>query len=325
VTTFRLLHASDLHFYRREHTVGLPDSLPRLIKGEIGLWGVNLVSSHDLPLAEALAHFAYVNRAGLDAVVLTGDLATTGDVEDLALARLFVSATPAEGDYQTPDGFPTLAAADLPVLLLPGNHDRYGKWYKLFPPGGTNFDALFGDYWGAGQGVQTLWTGSRHGAALAVIGADFCLGDGDAGGLVVYGHLGRGRVYDNLAHQLVEQSARARAENPACAVVWAIHFEPEAGEDSLALYDPEGRLAGAVAEARPAAILCGHTHLESQRKAFAGVDGLVCLCGTTTQWHAPYGNYLQVIEVEVDETGAAAPAVALRKFRFEQAGFVEVD
>jgi 3',5'-cyclic AMP phosphodiesterase CpdA len=316
--TFTLLHASDLHFYRREHTIGLPDNLPAMVRGQLPLSGFTLLSSHDLALADALAAFAYVNRAGLDGILISGDLATSGEVVDLNIALEFVAAEAVPGDYHTADGFPTLRAAALPVGLLPGNHDRFGPSWKVFPGGGTAFDAVFGDYWSAGQGVQPLWNGQRDGARLVVLGADFSLAAGDDAGLKLYGHLGRGHVRQAVTDALLAATNQARADDPAAAVIWVIHFEPNADDSSLALYDPDNLLADATRAARPAAILCGHTHLVCMPKDFAEVAGLMHLCGTTTQWFAPHGNFFQIMEVEVDPADPASAAVRFRPFQFTQ-------
>jgi hypothetical protein len=314
---FALLHASDLHFFRREHRVGLPDSLPALVSGEIGLGNVGTVSSHDLHLAEALAQFAFLNQDGLDAILISGDLATTGAVQDLTLALNFLTATPNEGDYRTPEGFPTLAAAGKPIVVVPGNHDRFGPLWQLYRGGNTQFDSVFGDYWGAEQGAQLLWTGQRDGASLALIGADFCVAAGDeAGGPPVFGHLGRGHVSAAVTDRLVELTQEVRQQGRGDVVLWAIHFEPEAAESTLTLFDPEDLLSAAVAAAQPAAILCGHTHLASNDKPFAGTR--VFVSGTTTQWFAPYGNYLQVVEVDVGPAGGAPPQLQFRSFQYGQ-------
>lgn len=313
---FALLHASDLHFYRREHTVGLPDSLPALARGDISPLNVGLVSSHDLHLADALAQFAFVNRDGLDAVLVSGDLATTGDVQDLTLALTFLTAVPSDGDYHTPEGLPTLAAAGKPILLLPGNHDRFGPAWKLYPGGNTRFDDLFGNYWRAGRGAQVLWAGQRDGAHLALVGADFCLAAGDNAGLAVYGHFGRGHVTEEVTDPLVALTQEVRQQHPHGVILWVIHFEPDAAENTLALYDPDGLLGEAVAQARPDAILCGHTHLASTEKQFA--NARVFVSGTTTQWYAPYGNYLQVVEANIDPADGTSPQLRFIPFQYGQ-------
>jgi hypothetical protein len=83
--------------------------------------------------------------------------------------------------------------------------------------------------------------------------------------------------------------------------------------DNLAL------LVAAIAQTRPGGLLCGHTHLVSRQDVFASVP--VFVCGSTTQWYAPHGNYLQVITVEVDPSGRAAPLVGFQSFPFGPNGF----
>src|SRR5207245_2747407 len=135
---------------------------------------------------------------------------------------------------------------------------------------------------------------------------------GHDGGLPVYGYLGRGLVTSRVVSALVAETLRAQDEWAGCAVLWILHFEPAAGDNLLRLHDPQGLLATAIAQTQPAGLLCGHTHLASRQDMFAGVP--VFVCGSTTQWYAPHGNYLQVVTVEVDPSGHAAPQVSFQSF-----------
>jgi 3',5'-cyclic AMP phosphodiesterase CpdA len=115
-----------------------------------------LVSSYDVTVLQRFTDFVYqqVARGSLDAVILTGDIATTGDPEELEKALEFFEAPP---DYrlgtQTFEQEPTLAGVPIPIFLLPGNHDRYrtGPGYAPggvgYGPGGQQFDRIFERYW----------------------------------------------------------------------------------------------------------------------------------------------------------------------------------
>src|SRR5262249_32409566 len=77
----------------------------------------------------------------------------------------------------------TLRSLGKPVALLPGNHDRYGPLLSLppYPPGNPAFDGVFGGSWQAGQGAQALWSRTKGGMTLVLLGADFTLRAGDWG------------------------------------------------------------------------------------------------------------------------------------------------
>jgi hypothetical protein len=95
--------------------------------------------------------------------------------------------------------------------------------------------------------------------------------------------------------------------------LWVIHFEPEAQDQLLALLDDD-ELAVSLARAGVAGVLCGHTHLQCRHKKFAGSS--IYVCGTTSQYFAPEGNYLQIIDVEVNPGAPPPVTIDFRPFRF---------
>jgi 3',5'-cyclic AMP phosphodiesterase CpdA len=155
MSLFRVLHASDLHFASVPHQIGIPDLLRAWQQGVPGTWAPT--SSQGTIYVDAFAAFAYVNRSGFDVLVLSGDLAMTGGLKDLRAALTFLDR-PAVTGYLDARGHPTLQAAGRPLVLIPGNHDRYTPYHF---PGGRNFDTAFGAYWSAGQGAQELWVRQR--------------------------------------------------------------------------------------------------------------------------------------------------------------------
>src|SRR6266480_4658674 len=72
------------------------------------------------PLATHLALYIDSIQDAVDAIIVTGDLATTGSEVDLSTAKAFFFAN-------TP--IPPVARVKLnlriPVIFLPGNHDRF--------------------------------------------------------------------------------------------------------------------------------------------------------------------------------------------------------
>jgi hypothetical protein len=304
---FRILHATDLHFATFEASTGFPEVVLSWLHGEHE--APHLLASYAHDLADALADFAYRNREKLDLIVLTGDIATTGDPADQLLARQLVLSPPEPGrGYVSVAGTPTLAAAGKPIVLLPGNHDRYGEHCQ---PGARTFDATFGTHWSAGQGAQLLWPATMAevpAAPVVMIGADFTLRPGARTLWPIVGRFGFGQAYPEVVEQLMELTREVSAMAPGTPILWSIHFDPgKPVSYFLRLLDAE-HLSDVVPEALGLgveAMLCGHTHASTLPgdpagfpKAFFGMPVLVC--GTTTQSHSAKRNYLHVLELDDD-------------------------
>jgi hypothetical protein len=158
----------------------------------------------------------------------------------------------------------------------------------------------------------------RGAATLVLLGADLSLRQHDLGSSFLGflgGFLGRGRAYPRRLEQLCSFTRIARSRYPGCAVLWVIHFEPEAQNPMLELLD-ERHLAAALQREPADAILCGHTHESNLAKTFAGVP--VFVCGTTTQHASAHGNTLHVLEVIVP-AHASPPQFSCRAFRYDPA------
>jgi 3',5'-cyclic AMP phosphodiesterase CpdA len=309
VPVFRILHISDLHFGAQAELVGIPENLRLLLSGQPVEPGV--ASTHGPRAADALAAFAFDHAGEFDVILLTGDLAATGSTADLQPVQRFLRDPPASG-YLTARAQPTLRAAGCPIALLPGNHDRFGrKFLQIFPPGDTRFDTMFSPEWAAGQSAQRLWQHNRQGATVVIIGADFTLYPGDNANHV-FGHLGRGRADQPRVDALRTQTARARNDHPDCVVLWAIHFDPEQKGDLLELLE-EHRLKSAADAEAIGLILCGHTH-QSRFSRFGNAH--LAVCGTTSQFHAPPGNQLHVVELDVTPGTPARVNCTIDEFRF---------
>jgi 3',5'-cyclic AMP phosphodiesterase CpdA len=311
---FRLLHASDLHFARVPHQIGIPEVFHGFGGGK---WAP--VSSQSNSRAEALADFVHANSQGPDVIVISGDLAATGDPADLRAARRYLTA-PAVDDCFSAQHQPTLQAAGKPVVLIPGNHDRFRRFHF---PGGTNFDRAFGDFWGARQGVQCLWVKQRGEVTLALVGVDFTLRASDLGGGFhagfLVGFLGQGRVYRHRLRALRQVTHSVRRQYPGCAVVWVMHFEPETRSPLLALLD-DYLLANLLTREPVAAILCGHSHRSNASKQWMSTP--VFVCGTTTQHRSRSGNSFFVLDFTLQP--GYPTTIACREYRYDarQARFV---
>jgi 3',5'-cyclic AMP phosphodiesterase CpdA len=297
--TFRLLHVSDLHVGVRPRVVGFPDwrSLPQLPGGQRGYLAP---SSSDPSLVDAAACWLYRDDNGFDAILVTGDLGTTGQPADLALAHDYLFAPAVPGGYWSVTGKPSFQASGAPVYVLPGNHDRFEGWY--LGPAGKQFDLAFGKSgWSAGQGAQILAVLGQpgEGEKLAVVAADFTLASyWDATG--PWGYMGQGMVYPAVLSALAAATRRVKEVYGEVGVVWAVHFPPcFAGIDpDLALLN-ELALPPAAAALGVEHLFCGHTH-EAREYVVPGKPPLHVHCaGTTTQYATQHGNVMHDTQITV--------------------------
>lgn len=328
---FRLLHASDLHLGRGGFTslIAKAGWSHRLQNG----WPL---ISHNPSAVGAFARFAFANRHSFDALVITGDLATTGNAWDLRAAYRLCSAAPAhQGVYLTSAGEPTLShwARAGHLDILPGNHDRYRSRANLCRPGGVTFDAIFNPpqgrvFWSAGQGVAPGIAIRRGNAVVHVVKADFALHRGDNGRRHYWlpGWLGQGRVYRAVLDRLVATTDQIRIQIRQSGwipiTLWAIHFDPSSTDATLQLLD--WKLFADAADAVPVgAVLCGHTHetkikpLSPSTTAFA--------CGTTAQAALAHGVPgvwdCQIIEVDASEDDGSLKAIRAEWYRCDRGQF----
>jgi 3',5'-cyclic AMP phosphodiesterase CpdA len=330
---FYLLHASDLHLAAIPRSAGWPaapvlNALAGLPFGQRYRRFLRWVAqagrqtSHDPNVLRAFAQFVYVHQNNFDVLLLTGDMATTGNAGDLQVGY----------DFVTPAGTPNVAFLNPTptahrIQLLPGNHDRYRPTSLIQPrsllyrPGGTQFDTAFNpaagsQFWTAGQGVQGFSI-PRGGHTLHVLMADFSLPAGDRGQAYygLPGWFGQGRVGPHVLQQL--GTLTQHLHGPRATVVWAIHFDPFTTDGALLLLDSTAlrqelhrlQRAGVVVPA----VLCGHAH-ESKTKPLT--DGTtVFACGTTTQAFAEQGNDCQLVTVTAPPAGPATVAAA--EYRYD--------
>ncbi len=303
MASVRILHASDLHIAKQENLTSPADRFtPGTLKS--ALFHRMLASSHDPAILQRLASFVYKQSATglLDAVILTGDIATTGATKDLEKAFEFIHA-PADPRVPTQSasqkGKATLAGASKPVWLLPGNHDRYQRSIRGgYVPGGVEFDRVFQSDW---QGpVQRFPSISKAGLTVTVIGADLNLQTHRQSDRKL-GWLGQG-LADPFLNQLEAATKQLSAADRQC-VIWAVHFPPLYPNISsyLKLLDDDLLVARANA-CGVKAVLSGHTHSAVKyRKSPMKFD--VFCAGTVSQSFAPEGNQFQIIEVSSDASG----------------------
>jgi 3',5'-cyclic AMP phosphodiesterase CpdA len=288
-------------------------------------------TSHDPAPLRAFVTFAYQNRHAIDAILVSGDLATSGDRPDLTAAyRLYTSHPANPGVCLTAASDPTLFywAHAQTLDVLPGNHDRFGPARNLFRPGGNVFDRVFCplggvQLWSAGQGVAPGVAIYRGSWVAHLVKADFSLHRRDGGKPFYWlpGWFGQGRVLQTVLDQLIKATKRARddiTQNHLKPVtLWAIHFDPSSTDRALELLDSR-LLAQQAAELDVKAILCGHTH-ETKVKPLSPKT-LVYACGTVAQAGSPQWDF-QIIEITTDDHGHTPPKISVRWYRFDKGVF----
>ena len=373
MSSINLLHASDLHISIdgclrspidrwsdveklwdlslggfTEKAKALGGSLKALVKKG--------ASSYHPDILESLTEFIIENSnptsaAGtapsiptLDAVVLTGDLATTGRKTDIDEVKRFFTANPNpklpyksnDPDYKGA----TLAAVRIPVIYLPGNHDRfiptikpYGGVPIYFAPNGKHFDGLRIDYRANPVQIETLPQPKRaNGLAVTILAADFTLHKlGDHQGR--YGWLAQGRanggIYQPILDRLIAETRKAKLQkqkDEVSCVLWCIHFPP-----SFPGIEKTNRLLGEADVLKAAhdedvdGILAGHTHEQLTYSNPASKCPVYC-CGTTTQFEPRSmpggpdehnllkGNFFQILSITADHGVARITVQHFRLF-----------
>jgi 3',5'-cyclic AMP phosphodiesterase CpdA len=307
--SFRLVQLSDLHIAVRPYVESLPDWWQHGWQFPRGTLGLFSASSHDPDILDAAVRAVYERRQDLDAVLLTGDLATTGSMNDLVMARAHVEV-PAISLHRSAARLATLASSGLPVILLPGNHDRYRN--RAFGAGGRNFEQVFAS-WNAPRGVQStvLQLGNER---LALVCADFCLAN-DLDASSIFGRLGQGFAYDSILVALEQETRSYRSQG--VGVIWVIHFPPlyPGISRDLALLN-EAALIARANTCGVLHILAGHTHRSLLYPPAPGPAIEVFCAGTACQYVAPGGNVIHLLDVTVD---AGRVSVSRADLRWNQA------
>src|SRR5712691_1472606 len=293
MATFRLIHISDLHFSERPNAInpfvragGLrwPDiALFRHFKNAV--WP----SSFSPPLATHLSVYLDSVQQEIDAVVATGDLATTGNEADLKVAKdhFFRDSTEVVESLQSWLRFSSRRDPELPVFLMPGNHDRFQGFRCL--PAGKSFEKVFGPSWDAGQGIVRYSSSSvkvvvltKEREHLVVCLVDFSL-KSKRHQTSGFGWLGQGKVYVNVLEELGKLTQRVKRQVANVYIVWAIHFPPQHPNERLELRLIDGKLIGPKAEACGAGlIICGHVHEELIYRIGASSGVQVVCAGSAT-------------------------------------------
>lgn len=264
---FQFLHLSDLHITYNKH------------------YSFSQFNSSAL---EAVARHAFKYRNSLDAILVSGDIADFGLQEDLQKAFDFFSlpsttSSPTPWLYGSIKKRPTLQACSKPIVLLPGNHDRYNDCL-LRKPKSNKFEDVFSSYWPVNDKVYGLPLPDDVSPRLLVVCADFSLARvRDA--TVLGGHWGQGKIYKKRLTLLSKKTKDLQSEYRSIPVIWMIHFAPKFKEfknsfdEKLSLIN-EDKLIEKAEKLGVERIFCGHTHEEG--KYTTGNSGKVDLYSAGT-------------------------------------------
>ncbi len=273
----QVLHLSDLHIQRKKSFVR------------------SVGPKCDQTALQAIAEIAYRDRDRFDAILISGDIADLGWEYDLRHAIDFFDLIP-EPRFHKPwlssNGEPTLKAFGKPIIIVPGNHDRYINITGI--PKGIVFDEKFSSYWNAGYGgIQPYFLPDKQSPILAIICGDFTLEKIEDSSLKKGGHWGQGKIYETRLMQLIQITKKVTSSH--IAVIWMIHFAPDFPNlrENLQLLDAD-KLIKAAAKAGVRHIFCGHTHQSDCYKPESSEKVNIHCAGTST---VTYSNALTSIHI----------------------------
>jgi 3',5'-cyclic AMP phosphodiesterase CpdA len=337
MAVFRLLHLSDLHIAGEANRYSLVDSyspkisfLKCLGRGQSPL----KIPSHDARAARALARQIVEDKGKYDAILISGDLATTGSEEDIKAAHDYFHGK-LWHTKNLIDDIPKICDVGR-VIWMPGNHDRYEG--NSFKPGCKRFEQpnFFGGRWrregqfqtdlGKQDGPVHSYHLKKDNSYLTIICADFTYQEshpdlwlsGQNGG----DHIGQGYVADEVLSELerVTNASRNKFENTA--IVWVSHFPPQFPRvaTSLKLVNDE-RLLELADKLCISVIFSGHTHEAMDYPLTSGSQNVrIICCGTTLEHQANDPKLcLQIIGLEVLSSNQINIALD-RKFWREDSG-----
>jgi 3',5'-cyclic AMP phosphodiesterase CpdA len=326
---FRLVHISDLHFSttpgRKSHIVPTA-KIRSALKAIFGGNNPFTPPSHDFRAAKALAHQLYDAKGAYDAILITGDLATTGFEDDLVAAREYLCGRHGAGSAlsaQIP------AIADLaPLVMVPGNHDRWEKLVPPYSPGHSRFELpnCFGPDWrlrrarwcptdlGRANGRVHSFHLRKENSVLSICCVDLSI---KAGSINPNEYLGKGKATSDILFELERVTKSARATFSNSEVVWAVHFPPHFGEagNSLELMD-EADLVALAERCNVHVMFAGHTHeardydIPNQSHSIR-----VLTCGTTLEYNpGRVALCFQIVDLNLDLTSGVTVERVSRKY-----------
>jgi 3',5'-cyclic AMP phosphodiesterase CpdA len=312
---FRYIHVSDFHLCiepRRRNVLELFQRNPRSRLDTLsnlgsqtykhGARSVLNPASYEPGQLSGVARFCNDWSDRIDGILLTGDLCTTGLIDDLKVADVFLRQ-PATAGVTTSDNSPTISKLRSLVRLLPGNHDRYKD--NSGTPNSNLFDLKFDEFMPNFRDRVGYWVDSKQHQTIVFVFADFSIrSKGDVPkGL----HLGRGKVYEDILSAVIETTVLQKSKYRDAHVVWVIHFAPYDCGSTIQL-DDAAKFTSAARTHGVAVVLNGHTHspmFSSDGQCAISSAGASCAIDVS-----PF-NTVHLIEFEI---GSAS--VVLKKSNF---------
>ena len=320
--TFRFIHFSDPHLAiepRRFNALALARRKPFLQLDTFKRLGSSRLNQLRNPstfmpeILHAAARFLLEYSDIVDAVMFTGDLATTGMMADLEVAsRYTMPASP--GKFRSSQGHVTLCQDGVDFYAIPGNHDRYQD--NLGSSSSIHYDIQFSKFSESYHNKVSHSVRSKDGINLAIICGDFCLqSDDDSVDTFVdkaidqvqrplkkpligrFSRYGQGKVYTSILSEMTERTLSLRSKYADCAVVWAIHFAPFDCGNSLRLIDWEDYVEAAQ-RLKISLTLCGHTH---DQRVMKYTDHLVYCAGSCGCTDSVDDSRMHIVEISISD------------------------
>lgn len=339
---FYLIQASDLHLSARPNTLNPYDKrefrewLKAVFTGEKDV--AFTLSSFATAQAIAFSHEMQKISQEADAIVVTGDVATTGFLEDLVAANDYLKGYIPKHWLPFLGNFKPFNVKDRPseFVLMPGNHDRYTS--NFFLPFSNEFENVFGKFWNfsnpnphpssfaSHKYVRTTYL-KKNNEILALCAADFSLANGNEADSVPGYYMGQGSVKArlDLTHpmealdELIEQTEQSKKHFPNLSIVWLIHYPPAfPGVDKKLRLKNEKLLVSAADNLDIQLILSGHTHKFCSYQI--GRKTRVVSCGTTMGTSTQDGH--QYLELWIDTSDLSNPHIIARNFDHTKQRFV---
>ncbi len=300
---FRLAHVTDLHLSARRDCLNVvadaSSSRERIRLAYRHFFGQRdekeaffYPSGYNPDAALKAVHTILSNK--VDAAVLTGDLATTGEAEDIRIIVDFLCGHPLE--WWSVSQAPSLLNETI-VIPMPGNHDRFVD--IALTPASPHFEHQLGRYWDLGQDLSySYWLPHEESGrvrvatlrsadqSLSIVMADFSLWSANDAEHGLFAYCGQGKVYERVLRELVYATQKVYEEESEqwCAgVIWAVHFPPECPnlDSNLRLLSGSALVQAAV-DANISTILAGHAHRTGQYNALAGDKAVRVICSGPT-------------------------------------------
>lgn len=319
MAVFNLLHLSDLHIAKYANRTSLASTMERVLeRSDAGYF-----ASHNKTVAEAAS--AAISKifdgfssssSGIDLIVASGDIATTGEEEDLRSARVYLDrfiASPYLSAFSSKS-----EKKKRTILLIPGNHDRF----SFAGHAGWNFfEIALNNYWppyedGRRRRILSKVLDKKDGC-LGVVGVDFSLEKNSDATLNLRAHWGQGMASKDTLAALETETGDLRQEHKGICIIWMVHFSPLHGVNRKLMLRNATNVRDAALRLKIPLILCGHIHKSAVTTI--GENSEVWCAGSLCQHNEPNGHELHLLELKT--SGPFLEEAYRRTFRYRDGSF----